>query len=157
MAGYGLVDLGKYGTFTGKPEIGVLVHFIYDPKLKAILPYYDRMPLCLPFESKKGALGEPGFLGMNLHYVQPGIRQFILDKMRKNIDLYKRDIRTRSMINYKFLKQIAGYDVIAPTIKHYLVEHVRSRYLNIDPIHYDKIIKLPTARWSKGKPYKNAV
>ena len=41
---------------------GDMYLFFYDPKMKDTLPYYDRMPLVLPF-----SLVTDGFYGINLH------------------------------------------------------------------------------------------
>ena len=41
---------------------GRLYFFLYDPKTKDELPYYDRFPLVLVLEKY-----DDGFLGLNLH------------------------------------------------------------------------------------------
>ena len=46
------------------PSFNKLHFFRYDPKLKAILPYYDTFPLVMPIQSAPG-----GFLGINFHYL----------------------------------------------------------------------------------------
>lgn len=148
----GFTDLKKYGDFSTTPTIGVVCHFVYDPKLKAELPYYDRFPLCIPADPK----GDDGFLGWNLHYVPQRARKVILDQLFKHMQYYNSDPRARMQASYGFLKKLSTYDVIKPCIKHYLYAHVRSRYLNISPVYYSKIIKMPTARWTKGNPYQGA-
>ena len=50
--------------------------FIYDPKLKDKLPYYDTFPLVLPVEQYKD-----GFLGINLHYLSIPMRMRLLDRL----------------------------------------------------------------------------
>ena len=47
-----------------KPLSGRMFHFLYDPKGKKTLPYYDRFPLIFMVEKAKG-----GFYGLNLHYL----------------------------------------------------------------------------------------
>ena len=49
--------------------IGALYFFVYDPKTKADLPYYDRFPLVLPLKREPD-----GFLGLNLHYLPIPLR-----------------------------------------------------------------------------------
>jgi len=39
------------GALRRQPSNGKLNMFFYDPKLKNILPYYDRFPLVLPIDS----------------------------------------------------------------------------------------------------------
>ena len=38
--------------------------FVYDPKTKAKLPFYDTFPLVLPIDTFRG-----GFIGLNFHYL----------------------------------------------------------------------------------------
>lgn len=150
--GMGFHDLKKYGTFDNHPTLGVLTHYVYDPKLKAELPYYDKFPLCIPADYQD----EKHFLGWNLHYISQGTRKIVLDQLFKYMEFYKDDPRARLQASYGFLKSMSLYEVIKPCIKSYLYDHVRSRYLNINSVHYTKIIKMPTARWSKGLPYNGA-
>jgi len=56
-------DLIRDGKRTISPTFGLLNMFIYDPKLKDKLPYYDTFPLVLPVEEYGN-----GFLGINLHF-----------------------------------------------------------------------------------------
>ena len=57
------------GELVGKPLPGDMYLYLYDPKTKDALPYYDTAPLVIPFRSAKG-----GFYGMNLHYLPPMMR-----------------------------------------------------------------------------------
>ena len=56
--------LMNQGKLIGRPSVGRLNMFFYDPKTKARLPYYDVFPLVLPLESIKG-----GCMGLNFHYL----------------------------------------------------------------------------------------
>ena len=70
------LDLIRDGKKASRPFFGRLNMFIYDPKLKAKLPYYDSFPLVLPIEQYKD-----GFLGLNLHYLPIGLRVRLLDRL----------------------------------------------------------------------------
>jgi len=142
------INLKDLGSFDIRPTLGVPCHFIYDAKLKDTLPYWDKFPLCIPADNAQG-----GFLGWNLHYVPQKTRKVILDELFKYAEF---EPRARLEASYKFLKSISIFEDIKPCIKHYLSTHVRSRYLNIDAHNWYKILKLPTAQWTKGKPYPNA-
>ena len=63
----------------GRPSIGRLNMFFYDPKYKKTLPYYDTFPLVLPIERISG-----GFAGINFHYLRPGARFTLLEKFFKS-------------------------------------------------------------------------
>ena len=56
---YELIRDGRRGT---KPFPGRLNMFVYDPKFKKKLPYYDTFPLVLPLENYSD-----GFLGLSFH------------------------------------------------------------------------------------------
>ena len=49
---------------TSREIAGHMYMYFYDPKTKADLPYYDRLPLIFPYKSVKG-----GFYGLNMHYL----------------------------------------------------------------------------------------
>ena len=141
--------LQQYGTFVSTPPVpGILLHYVYDAKLKNELPYWDRFPLCLPTD-----LYEDGWLGLNLHYVPQKTRQTILNELYKYADY---NPRARVEASYKLLKGASIFDDVKPCIKRYLTTHVKSRLLEINPVHWDKIIKLPTAQWQNSTPYKGA-
>ena len=59
----GPLDLIRDGRRTKSENFGTLNMFIYDPKHKNKLPFYDTFPLVLPIG---GAAG--GFLGLNFHF-----------------------------------------------------------------------------------------
>ena len=52
-----------------KIRIGNLYLFLYDPKTKNQLPYYDTFPLVYPYRKAEG-----GFVGYNLHYLPPHVK-----------------------------------------------------------------------------------
>ena len=55
---------------------GILNMFLYDPKVKNKLPYYDRFPLILPNRKYSD-----GFLGINFHYLSMPMRMRLLDRL----------------------------------------------------------------------------
>jgi hypothetical protein len=137
-----------FGQFESTPTLGVPCHFVYDAKFKDELPYWDKFPLCIPADNAKN-----GFLGWNLHYVTQRTRKIILDELFKYAEFTP---RAKLEASYKFLKSISIFDDIKPCIKHYLISHVKSKFLNIDPHNWYKVIKLPTAKWQNSTPYPNA-
>ena len=73
--------LMNQGKLIGRPSVGRLNMFFYDPKTKARLPYYDVFPLVLPLESIKG-----GFMGLNFHYLPYILRFRLLERLQKFAD-----------------------------------------------------------------------
>ena len=82
-----LINQGKA---TIRPKYGVMNLFGYDPKLKQVLPLYDRFPLIFPIEPAKG-----GFYGINFHYLQPGARVAFLRQLQRFATDKRYDKNTR--------------------------------------------------------------
>ena len=69
-------DLLRDGKRSNRPFYGKLNMFLYDPKFKKKLPYYDTFPLVLPLETYND-----GFLGINMHYLPIPLRVRLLDRL----------------------------------------------------------------------------
>lgn len=106
-------------------QIGGLYLFRYDPKYKNELPYYDVMPLVFPF-----APAPDGFLGLNLHYLPYGYRFKLMGSL---LDLVQNvaDPKSRAKVSWNILNSSARFPGVAPCVKHYLNNHVRSNFYQI--------------------------
>tara|TARA_B100001778_G_C18318644_1_gene507655 strand:+ start:121 stop:675 length:555 start_codon:yes stop_codon:yes gene_type:complete len=116
--------LMNQGKLIGRPSVGRLNLFFYDPKTKDRLPYYDRFPLVLPLETIKG-----GFMGLNFHYLPPVLRLKLLEEMSQWS--VKNDLSKNNRFDVSY-NRVSGIPLIRPTIKKYLWSHVRSSFLRID-------------------------
>ena len=134
-----LINQGKA---TIRPKYGVMNLFGYDPKLKQVLPLYDRFPLIFPIEPAKG-----GFYGINFHYLQPGARVAFLRQLSRFATDKNYDKNTRYNIG-----ELSGR-YFKKTIKRYLFSQVRTSFLNITADEMAIAIFLPVARFEKGQPY----
>jgi len=134
-----LINQGKA---TIRPKYGVMNLFGYDPKLKQVLPLYDRFPLIFPIEPAKG-----GFYGINFHYLQPGARVAFLRQLQRFATDKRYDKNTRYNIG-----ELSGR-YFKKTIKRYLFSQVRTSFLNITADEMAIAIFLPVARFEKGQPY----
>ena len=123
---------------------GAMYMFQYDPKYKETLPYYDRVPLIFPFKLIKG-----GFYGINLHYLPLTLRARLMDGLYNYTSNKRYDESTRMTLSYKLLNASANLKYFKPCIKHYLYDHVQSRFMYIYPSEWDIAIFLPTARFEK--------
>ena len=123
---------------------GRMFNFQYDPKLKTVLPYYDRFPLCIPIQKAKG-----GFHGMNLHYLHPVIRAQFLDTLMDFASDQNFTIGTRMRLTYKMLKGSTKLKWFKPCFKHYLSNHIKSPLLLIEPADWEIAIFLPTDSFRK--------
>lgn len=144
----------------GRFQMGGLYHFSYDPATKEKLPYYDTFPLVIPLHPKPGANGEPGFLGLNLHYLPPLVRAAFLDKLMDFAITNSNDEPTRLRVTYEMLKAAERYKEFKPCIKHYLNKQIRSRIKTIKPSEWETALYLPTANFQKAtktKVYKDSL
>lgn len=123
---------------------GAMYMFQYDPKYKETLPYYDRVPLIFPFKLIKG-----GFYGINLHYLPLTLRARLMDGLYDYTNNKRYDESTRMTLSYKLLNASANLKYFKPCIKHYLYDHVQTRFMYIYPSEWDIAIFLPTARFEK--------
>jgi len=125
-------------------DVGRMYMFMYDPKHKETLPYYDMFPLIFVLERYKD-----GFLGMNLHYLPPLFRARLMDRLYtiQRQDNLRESKKLR--LSYGFLNSAAKYKYFRPTVKRYLFNQVRSRYLWIPYDDWDIALMLPTQRFRK--------
>lgn len=125
--------------------VGSMIFYKYDPKHKDTLPYYDSFPLVILLDETSD-----GWLGLNLHYLPPGMRATFLTRMMDTLSNSKFDKKTRFKITYGLLKKASRYKYFKPCIKRYLNNHVRSKVQIIRPAQWHKAIFLPTADFRKA-------
>ena len=126
-------QLIRDGKITGRVNFGALNMFIYDPKLKNKLPYYDTFPLVLPIERYRD-----GFLGINFHYLPYALRARLMSRLDPNA-------------NYSALKNVR---LVKPTLKRYLYQFTRSRFRRIDSEDFVTALMLPVQRFRKSSAAK---
>ena len=99
-----------------KPIWGHMFMFVYDPKTKDTLPYYDRFPLVIALQPAEG-----GFLGLNLHYLRPDVRAVFLDKLMSTMSGGEQlTERSRLRVRYELLASVRRFRQFSPCLKHYL-------------------------------------
>lgn len=123
-------------------RIGHMYMFIYNPKHKDTLPYYDRFPLIFPINRAKG-----GFLGINFHYLPLPLRAKLMDALYDVTSNDRFDETTRIKASYSILSSAMKYKEFKPTVKHYLANHIVSRLTYINPAEWDVALFLPTERF----------
>ena len=134
-------DLIRDGKRTISPTFGLLNMFIYDPKLKDKLPYYDTFPLVLPVEEYGN-----GFLGINLHYLSMPMRMRLLDRLVDFSNNNKFDDSTSLNVNYRKLKNI---NLIKPCLKRYLASNVKTQFRKVEADEFVVATLLPVQRFKK--------
>jgi hypothetical protein len=132
---------------TNRPMIGHMYFYIYDPKWKKILPYYDVFPLVIPIEYYND-----GFLGMNLHYLPYIMRAKLLDHLfsLEHSHTVNGKKEKYMAVSYGILKGLAGTPVFEPTIKRYLYSHVRSPFAEVLSDEWENAAFLPVEQFRKA-------
>ena len=127
-------ELLRSGKLAKRPHEGFLNMYIYDPKLKNKLPYYDTFPLIMYLKP-----AEKGFYGLNFHYLPYALRARLLDAAGQD----KLDVNA-----------VSRSRLTKPTIKRYLFGYLRSMCLRIDPEDNLTAIMLPVQRFKKASDNK---
>ena len=127
-----------------KPLIGRMFMFVYDPKGKETLPYYDKFPLIIMVGPAK-----KGFYGLNLHYLPPRQRAVFFDRLLDYTTNKKYNESTRFRLSYDMLNSTAKLRAFAPCFKHYLYDHVSSKTVEVLPPEWEIALFLPTDSFEK--------
>ena len=130
------------GSLVTNIEPGTMYLFTYDPKFKGSLKYYDTFPLVLPFRKQPN-----GFLGLNLHYLPYLLRIKLLGHL-KEIDTNKED--EKMILSWRILESSSKLNLIKPCVKHYLNQHVQSRFLKINEDDWVTASQLPIEMFEKA-------
>jgi len=130
-------------------NIGKMYFYIYDPKWKDKLPYYDIFPLVIPIEEYGDS-----FLGLNLHYISPNARLSLLSKLEEIVTNKNYNNQARLRISYQFLKANRRTFEAMPCIKKYLYSHVSSPFLLVKPEEWEIAALLPVAGFMKATENK---
>ena len=125
--------------------MGGLYFFVYDPKLKNELPYYDRFPLVLVLEKHND-----GFLGLNLHYLPLRYRLAFMTKLMDFASYDEANNIQRLRVTYDILKASRSLKEFKPCIKRYLTSNIRSKILAIQPNEWEIAVHLPIQQFKKA-------
>ena len=135
-------ELIRQGKRSSRPFFGKLNMFMYNPKLKNELPYYDIFPLVLPIERYKD-----GFLGINFHYLPNSLRIKLLSDLMKLKSNNKFDETT--IIRARYAK-LAQSRFVKPTLKRYLYKKAKSQYRRVDADEFTIATLLPVQQFRKA-------
>jgi len=141
-------------------SIGKMYMFQYAAKHRDRLPYYDMFPIVFPIE-----IYSNGFLGINLHYLRPYHRAWLMDELfkLKNNDSWNKNTKLQedkeAALSYQFLKSVIPSPLFKPTLHRYLISDsskgyyagvVSPNFYYINPGLWDYAALLPTQRFVKG-------
>lgn len=124
---------------------GHMYMYLYDPKTKDDLPYYDRFPLIFPFRVQSDR-----FWGINLHYLPLPLRAKLMDALYDVANNERYDETTKLRISYQVLTSASKFKYFKPCIKQYLFSHMQSKFVYIYPSEWDIALFLPLERFEKA-------
>ena len=140
------LDLIRDGRRVGKPSPFNLNMFVYDPKYKKTLPYYDTFPLVLPLERYSD-----GFLGLNFHYLPIPLRVRLLDRLNDIPEGNQYSERDKLKVSYA---RASGIPMARAVIKRYLYGHLKSQIRVVTPEEWVIAVLLPVQRFKKASTSK---
>lgn len=126
---------------------GTMIMYIYDPKHKETLPYYDNFPLCLPFKLVPG-----GFYSLNLHYLPYNLRALLLDRLMQFKTNTTLDEKTRLKFSWQLIDGVSKFAAAKPCVKHYLYDHVKTPFKAVHPQDWATAILLPVEKFVGASP-----
>jgi hypothetical protein len=121
---------------------GGMYMFLYDAKLKEKLPYWDQFPLVLPFRKVPD-----GFYGINLHYLPYALRFKLLGALHTFANDESMSDDTRLKFSWRMLDASSRFAPVKACVKHYLHDHLRSKFLQIKYPDWVTASQLPVERF----------
>ena len=123
-------------------KLGSMVLFVYDPKWKNELPFYDVLPVVIPI----ARLGDR-FLGWNLHYLPYTWRVSLAKEMMKKISWRKR--MTYADVKDAIESAKIPHAMLYYCIRTYLYSHIRSQMKEFHSQNYQMVVKEVMPRFKK--------
>jgi len=124
--------------------LGRMYFFIYDPKLKETLPYYDAFPLVVIISKYSD-----GFLGLNLHYLPPKMRAAFLDQLMTTTT-GSGGRNARMVVDWERVKAIAKVPGFEKCVHRYLTTHLRSPLVKVAESEWEEAALLPVKDFEKS-------
>lgn len=124
---------------------GEMYMFLYDPKHKGTLPYYDKFPLVLPFEKTVD-----GFIGLNLHYLPYHLRAKLLDTLMEYRNNTRMDETTKIRMSWSLVSSVSKLAIARPCVKRYLNSQVRSMFKRVPAVDWSVALLLPVEQFQNA-------
>ena len=138
------IDAAQRGTLTGRLIPGRLYFFMYNPKHKGTLPYYDTFPLVLPIQKFSD-----GFLGINFHYLYMKDRAILFDELKIFANDRTLGPMTKIKIKYDMLRGFTRFKRAKPALKRYLTTYLKSQFIPVGTDEWAPALFLPVEKFMK--------
>jgi len=123
---------------------GAMNFYVYDPKTKEKLPYYDKFPLVLII-----GITDKGFSGINFHYLPIPIRIKLYEKIDALSKMKKYSQQRILQLTWETLLNASRFPEVRPAIKQYLFGHIRSRIIKVPLEDWKTALMLPNEDFAK--------
>ena len=139
-----VTEAAAAGTLTGRMWLGRMYFFVYNPKHKATLPYYDMFPLVLPVERYGN-----GFLGINFHYLYMKDRAILFDEIKVFANDRTLGPMTKIKLTYDMLRGFTRFKRAKPCLKRYLTTYMKSQFIPVGTDEWAPALFLPVEQFRK--------
>jgi hypothetical protein len=127
---------------------GQLYFFLYNPKLRLTLPYYDMFPLVLVLDK-----GPNWFFGMNFHYLNYEQRARFFDALYNTYTVNKsQSLKARMLVTYDILQTVTKPAIAKyykPCLKRYLIPRLQTPLLQVGEEYWQMALFLPVDMFRK--------
>lgn len=123
---------------------GRLFMFVYNPKLRKQLPFYDRFPMVFVLEFRR-----EGFLGLNMHYLPIKLRLQLFNKLTILLNTQNMNENTRLRLSYQIIKNATKFHNALPLVREYKNRYIRSRMLEVQARDWEIAMFLPAEQFKK--------
>ena len=123
--------------------------YFYHPKGVDTLPYYDTLPLVMPFSEDAET-----FTGINFHYLPPKVRVVLLKNLMDFATSANVKEDTRLKLQWAYIGGISRYRGVNLAVKKYRKDHVQSQFLFIPATQWFNAVMLPVERFNTGPTMK---
>lgn len=123
---------------------GKMFMFVYDPKWRKKLPFYDRFPMIFILELRRD-----GFLGLNMHYLPPKLRARLFNRLTILLNNQNMNENTRLRLSYQVIKNATKFHDALPLVREYKAKYIRSRLLEVQPRDWEIALFLPAEQFRK--------
>ena len=138
------IDAAQKGTLTGRLIPGRLYFFMYMPKHKGTLPYYDTFPLVIPIQKFSN-----GFLGINFHYLYMKDRAILFDELKVFANDRTLGPMTKIKLKYDMLRGFTRFKRAKPCLKRYLTTYMKSQFIPVGTDEWAPALFLPVEQFRK--------
>ncbi len=138
------IDAAQKGTLTGRLIPGRLYFFMYMPKHKGTLPYYDTFPLVIPIQKFSN-----GFLGINFHYLYMKDRAILFDEIKVFANDRTLGPMTKIKLTYDMLRGFTRFKRAKPCLKRYLTTYMKSQFIPVGTDEWAPALFLPVEQFRK--------